>query len=168
MKTLAITAGLVAFLAIPVAAGQEMTVEEYVPRSALVVPEHPVPSAKFPFVDVHSHHGRAASMTAADVDSLLREMDAMNMGVMVNLSGGSGERLAKSVENMKGRHPSRFVIFANLSFENIADPDYGKKAAAQLEEDVHNGAQGLKIFKNLGMYSSTVISFGRKPWSHAR
>ena len=152
MKTLAITTGLVASLALPAAARQQMTVRDYEPRSALVVPGHPVTRAKFPFVDVHSHHGRAASMTAADVDSLIREMDALNMGVMVNLSGGSGERLAKSVENMKGRHPSRFVVFANLSFANIDDLDYGDKAAAQLEEDVRNGAQGLKIFKNLGMY----------------
>ena len=65
MKTLAITTGLVASLALPAAARQQMTVRDYEPRSALVVPGHPVTRAKFPFVDVHSHHGRAASTREA-------------------------------------------------------------------------------------------------------
>jgi uncharacterized protein len=42
-------------------------------------------------------------------------------------------------------------VFANIDFTNIDDPGYSKRAAAQLERDVQNGAQGLKIFKNFGM-----------------
>jgi len=30
-------------------------------------------------------------------------------------------------------------------------PGFGKRVAARLQEDVKNGAQGLKIFKNFGM-----------------
>ena len=132
---------------------QEMTVQQYHPKSSLVVPETPVSQARFPFVDVHSHH-RAGDMTEADVDSLIREMDWLNMAVMVNLSGGTGERLVKGITHMKDRAPTRFVLFANLNFEGIDDADYGVKAADQLEEDVQNGAQGLKIFKNLGMFTT--------------
>jgi len=32
------------------------TIEEYDPKSTLVVPEHQVERAKFPFIDIHSHH----------------------------------------------------------------------------------------------------------------
>ena len=39
-----------------VALAQELTVEQWTPRSTLVVEEHPVPRAKFPVIDVHSHH----------------------------------------------------------------------------------------------------------------
>jgi predicted TIM-barrel fold metal-dependent hydrolase len=125
-----------------------MTVDEYEPHSTLVVPQNPVPRAKFPFVDVHSHQWRP---TPEDVDQLIRDMDAMNMAVMVNLSGGSGEGLQQMVEVMKGRYPNRFVVFANISFEGIDESGYGERTAAQLEADVKNGAQGLKIYKNLGM-----------------
>ncbi len=69
-----------------------MGVEEYQPRSTLRVPEHLVTRARFPFVDVHGHQG--GLRTAADVDALVAKMDALNMRAMVNLSGGSGERLA--------------------------------------------------------------------------
>lgn len=130
--------------------GQTMTIEEYEPRSTLVVPEHPVTRAKYPFVDVHVHpDGR---MPPDSLAVLAREMDALNLAVMVNLSGGSGERLAAIVDNMRGRYPKRFLVFANLDFSEIDDPAWGRRAAAQLERDVRRGAGGLKIFKSLGMY----------------
>ena len=135
------------------ASAQEMTVEEYEPRSTLVVPENPITKSKYPFVDVHSHHWGAPDMDEADVAALIAEMDAMNMAVAVNLSGRSGELLKAAVDNMNGRYPGRFIQFANIDFNKIDDPDFGENAAAQLEEDVRNGAQGLKIFKNLGMFT---------------
>ncbi len=130
------------------AAAQTISIEEYEPKSTLVVPQHKVTRARHPFIDVHNHQ-RAASPEAAD--RLVKEMDALNMRVMVNLSGGYGERLKASVAALKGRYPDRFAVFANIDFTGIDDPDYGAKAARQFEQDVKNGAQGLKIFKGLGM-----------------
>ena len=129
-----------------------MTVDEYEPKSTLVVPENPITRAKYPFVDVHAHQ-RGAAMNAERVQELIDEMDKMNMAVMVNLSGRSGELLVNAVQNMNGRHPGRFIQFANIDFRRIDEPNFGENAAAQLEEDVKNGAQGLKIFKNLGMFT---------------
>ena len=138
-------------LSVLLAAAQTMSLEEYQPRNTLVVPQHPVTRAKFPFIDVHNHQGMRGGVTAEEVDKLIKDMDALNMRVMVNLSGGFGERLKKTVDVMKGRHPGRFAVFCNLNFQNIDDPEWSKKAVAQLEQDIRSGAQGLKIFKNLGM-----------------
>lgn len=138
--------------AAPAPAETPLTFEEYEPRSSLVVPEHHVTRARYPLIDVHNHQP-GTTMTADEAAALVAAMDGLNLAVMVNLSGGRGEDLAKSVANMKGRYPDRFVIFANLDFEGIDAPDWGAKAAAQLERDVRvGGAQGLKIFKNLGMF----------------
>ncbi|HKF42572.1 MAG TPA: amidohydrolase family protein [Thermoanaerobaculia bacterium] len=126
-----------------------MTVEEYEPKSTLVVPGKEVKRAKFPFIDVHNHQDRDQS--EAQVARLVSDMDGLNMKVMVNLSGGQGEEFVKGLKNLKGRYPKRFVVFANLDFTGIDQPGWGEKAAAQLEKDVKAGAQGLKIFKNLGM-----------------
>jgi predicted TIM-barrel fold metal-dependent hydrolase len=137
-------------LLIPAAlAAQTMTIEEYEPRSTLVVPSHSVPRAKYPFIDVHNH--QSTTLSAAEVDRLVKDMDALNMGVMVNLSGRSGDALVTGLRNLAGRHPKRFLVFANLDFARIDDPGYGERAAAQLARDVQNGAQGLKIFKNFGL-----------------
>ena len=53
---------LVFILASNFANGQNMDFESYDPPSTLVVPENPVTKAKFPFVDIHSHHWRMGSM----------------------------------------------------------------------------------------------------------
>jgi len=128
-----------------------MTIEEYEPISTLVVPEHPVPRAKFPFIDVHSHHFQGDQYTEEDLAEIISAMDQMNMGVLVNLSGGTGDKLAAMVENMKGHYPKRFVNFANIDFSDIGEPGWTERAVVQLEQDVEHGAQGLKIYKSLGM-----------------
>jgi uncharacterized protein len=128
---------------------QTMSIEDYKPRSTLVVPQHPVTRAKYPFIDVHNHQN--SQMPVAQLDKLVKDMDGINLQVMVNLSGGYGDSLEKGVANMKGHYKNRFVVFANIDFTNIDAPGYSQRAATQLERDVHNGAQGLKIFKNFGM-----------------
>src|SRR5439155_1528243 len=128
---------------------QTPSLEEYRPRSTLVTREHKIERARFPFIDIHSHH---ANPTAQHVDELVKEMDTINLRVIVNLSGGTGDQLRQTVATMKGRYPDRFVVFANLSYDDLDTPGYGKRAAARLEQDVKSGgAQGLKIFKNFGM-----------------
>ena len=126
-----------------------MSIEDYTPKSTLVVPEHPVTRARYPFIDIHNHQD--SLMKPEKLDQLVHDMDALNLRIMVNLSGGYGDRLERGVANMKGRYKDRFVLFANIDFTNVDAPDYSQRAAAQLERDVKNGAQGLKIFKNFGM-----------------
>src|SRR6266699_3906088 len=141
-------------------AQQTPTIEEYQPKSTLVTKEHRVERAKFPFIDIHSHHWNP---TPGEVDWLVREMDTINLRVMVNLSGGTGEQLQRTVEAMKGRYPSRFVVFANLSYDDLNTSGYGARAATRLEQDVKSGAQGLKIFKNLGMELKEFPGRARPP-----
>ena len=132
---------------------QEMGFEEYNPISTLVVPEHPVERAKFPFVDVHSHH---FNMPEQDLSQLIAAMDTLNMGVMVNLSGRSGDHLQGAIANVRQNYPNRFLVFANVDFSGVGSDGWGKAAAAQLEADVRNGASGLKIYKSLGLRNTDV------------
>ena len=140
---------LLAALSCGVALAQTMTIEEYEPKSTLVVPQHPVKRAKYPFIDVHNHQSRCLKPEC--LDKLVADMDALNLRVMVNLSGGYGDNLKRAVEAQKGRFKDRFVVFANIDFRDLDNPDYPARAAAQFQKDVGNGAQGLKIFKNFGM-----------------
>ncbi len=126
-----------------------MGFEEYNPPSTLVVPENPKTSAKFPFIDVHSHHWRMATM---DLDKLVKEMDELNMGVIVNLSGRGGKALKDITDHIKkSGHEDRVVVFTNINIQSIDDPDFTTATVQQLEYDVANGARGLKIYKSQGM-----------------
>lgn len=115
-----------------------MSIEEYEPRSTLKVPEHPKTRAKVPFIDVHGHQ---RLLSDSGVDRLVREMDAMNMGLMVNLSGSYGPALAERVKNLKGRDPDRFVVFANMPLNEVNRPDFGSYAAAHSGADTYGRAE---------------------------
>jgi predicted TIM-barrel fold metal-dependent hydrolase len=136
--------------AVTVTFSQEPTMdfEKYNPPSTLIVPEHHLTSAKFPFIDVHSHHRDMGSM---ELSRLIKPMDSMNMAVMVNLSGSNGPQLENMIRNIRENYPGRFLVFANVDFDQFGSPGWAEKALRQLEEDVRNGASGLKIFKNLGL-----------------
>ena len=58
--------------------------------------------------------------------------------------------LERMIQNIKAHYPKRFIVFANIDFNGIGEPGWTEKAVKQLEEDVHHGANGLKIFKDLG------------------
>ncbi|MGC4020909.1 MAG: amidohydrolase family protein [Cyclobacteriaceae bacterium] len=138
----------------------KMDFEEYDPPSSLVVGEHRLTRAKFPFIDIHNHQG---SMDSGDLSKLIADMDKLNMAVMNNLSGrgfssngkddfsGNDDHLLKSLDNIKKNYPNRFILFTTISFVDIDDPNWGTKTAHQIEENVKAGAKGLKIYKSLGL-----------------
>ncbi len=130
----------------------KMDFEAYDPPSSLVVEEHHIAKSKFPFIDIHNHQG---GMNTSDFKDLIAQMDKLNMAVMVNLSGrgfrSSGDHLEKSIENIKNRYPNRFILFTNIDFADIDNPEWAARTVKQLEEDVKRGAKGLKIYKSLGM-----------------
>jgi len=131
----------------------KMDFEAYDPPSSLVVEEHIIRKAKFPFIDIHNHQ---FGMPTMDLSDLTKKMDELNMAVMVNLSGrgrGSTEHLEKSIENVKKQFPSRFIVFTNVEFTGIDDAEWAKRVTKQLEEDVKLGAKGLKVYKSLGMFN---------------
>ena len=144
---------------------QEMNMESYTPKSTLVVPEHLIKKAKYPFVDVHNHQW---GMPGQDLASLLSDMNLLNMQVMVNLSGRGGDifhdnyggntfnegglsHLNGALSNVKNNGKGRLLVFTNIDFGGIDNPDWTKHTVAALENDVRNGAAGLKIYKDLGL-----------------
>jgi len=134
-----------------------VTFEEYEPKSTLVVPGKAITRAKFPFIDIHNHQWEMNGKD--DLNKLITEMDKLNMGIMVNLSGRgfnqdearSTAGLVKQIESVKTYYPNRFAIFTNIDFSKINEPDWTAKAVKTLEDDVKlRGAKGLKIYKSLG------------------
>ena len=129
---------------------QPPTIREYKPKSTLVVPQHPVPHAKFPVIDIHSH--QPTPISAGEFERVVKGMEDNNLRVLVNLSGSSGEQLRRGIDAIRAsKYRDRMVLFANVDFRQ-AGPGFGAKAARQLEEDIKAGALGLKIFKDLGMF----------------
>ncbi|GAA4456130.1 hypothetical protein GCM10023189_24900 [Nibrella saemangeumensis] len=129
--------------------------EEYDPVSTLKVPEHKLTRAKYPFIDVHNHQFQ---MDKGDLNKLIGQMDSLNMGIMVNLSGrGFTGNMSEStaffdgaLSNIGRTNPKRLVLFTNIDFSKVGENGWADRAVRTLEEDVKKGAKGLKIYKSLG------------------
>ncbi len=126
----------------------DLLLREFSPKTRLDVKQTPVLRARFPVIDVHFH-------LTADADPLETAvtMDKLNLQMVVNLGDGKtfGAALKRWVDKWVRPFPTRFAVMTNIDVSTINDPDFSKKAVAQLREDVRNGAIGLKIFKDLGL-----------------
>ena len=124
------------------------TILDYRPRSTVVATAHLVPKAKFPVVDVHSH----TTATAQNMPKLIEEMDALNLRVLVNLSGGQAASVKQKVDAIAASpYKDRFRVFANVEWNGAGGPGWEANALADLRQAVKNGAIGLKVFKGLGL-----------------
>lgn len=126
------------------------TIVQYHPRSTLVVPAHPVPRARYPVIDIHGHP--PALLSDAVIDQVGAAMDSLNLRVMVNANGSSGDRLTGQLAAIEAsRYRDRFVVFTTLDLRGVG-PGSGARIAAQLEADVKAGAAGVgEIGKGFGL-----------------
>jgi uncharacterized protein len=124
------------------------SIVDYRPNSTVVATPHLVPRAKFPVVDIHSH----LRVTPENMEQTIKEMDALNLRVLVNLSGGSGDGLRRLVQEIRGsKHADRFRVFATVNLTGVGSAGWAEREVAGLEQAIKDGAIGLKIFKNLGL-----------------
>lgn len=126
------------------------TIRQYRPRSTLVVPQHPVPKARFPVVDLHGHPPQISGPDV--VQRVVDAMDPVGVRVMVNANGTSGERLRQALDAIRtSRYPDRMVMFTAIDVRGLA-PGAGPRLAGQLEADIKAGAVGLgEIMKDFGL-----------------
>ena len=124
---------------------------DYRPKSMLVVPEHFSWKAKFPVIDFHGHPFTQLQSPDA-VRQMGREMDSLNLRVMIATNNISGENLKRTqaiiaqVPEMK----NRVAIFTGISLNGFG-PGSAEKIIAQLEADVAAGAVGIgEIGKGFG------------------
>jgi uncharacterized protein len=125
---------------------------DYRPRNTLVVPEHPVPKAKFPAIDYHGHPTGQLN-SAEGLDELGRALDGIGVRVMVVANNVRGALLRETVARVR-EHPTmrdRVRILTGIDFSDVG-PGWAERAVAQLEADVAAGAVGVgEIGKQFGL-----------------
>jgi predicted TIM-barrel fold metal-dependent hydrolase len=126
---------------------------DYRPRSTLVVPEHPVPKAKFPAIDFHGHPRGDLTSTAEGLERLGDQLDPINVRVMVvanSVSGGDLKRMVAAIA-ASPRMKDRVRVLTGIDFRDVG-PGWAERAVAQLEADAAAGAVGIgEIGKWLGL-----------------
>lgn len=130
-----------------------LLLRDFKPRSLLHVTEHEVTGARFPVIDVHNHVNDARSAGRGHVNpaSLVELMDRLNIQTIVILTGGWGQPLQLVLDEMVKPYPGRFMVFTQIDWSRIDDPDFSQEMVMQIDDAVRRGARGLKVLKDFGL-----------------
>jgi len=152
-------------------AGEPLLLKDFRPRSMLHVHETRVETPRFPVFDVHTHLtfagpsregvavGEEVHFTTSAKDALA-VMDRKGVRAMVNLTGGVGAGLEKTLDALDRAHPGRFYSCTQPIYGEFLDPRYPQLQADDIERAAKAGAKGLKILKTLGLYLRERITEG--------
>jgi uncharacterized protein len=126
--------------------------KDFSPKPMVHVAAHEVKRAKFPVFDVHSHVNDAMGIADhVNPAELVSMMDRDNIRTIVILTGMWGDRLQNVIDEMVKPYPGRFMVFTQLDWSKIDDPNFSDLMVKQIDDSVARGARGLKILKELGL-----------------
>jgi predicted TIM-barrel fold metal-dependent hydrolase len=133
-----------------------MLLKDYTPQSKLQTKTTSVNKPSFSVIDAHNHIGTpfGSDWLNRSLSEFISLLDQASVRVFVDLDGGWGEDiLQKHIEHFKAAAPERFVHFGGIDWScwtehGVRFPDW---AANRLREQVRWGAQGLKIWKKIGL-----------------
>jgi predicted TIM-barrel fold metal-dependent hydrolase len=129
-----------------------LLLKDFKPVSMLHAAAHPVDKAKFYVIDVHNHVNDAARIDEhMPPERVVEVMNATNVKTIVILTGMWGDKLQAVIDEMVKPYPGRFMVFTQLDYSKIDDPDFGDEMVALLHDSVSRGARGLKFLKDLGL-----------------
>jgi len=107
-------------------------------------------------IDMHQH----INGTTQHISRAVKIMDAVGIGIAVNLSGGTVTRGKNGEPSEFERTKAiadtlfsgRFLYYMNLDYAGWEEPDFADRAAKQIDEGHRLGAAGFKEYKRLGLF----------------
>ncbi len=138
------------------AAKNDIPLSQFKPVPKLVTKETVVTRPRFPVIDAHNHLSLDGfgGWDKRPVAELLDILDAADVRVYVDLDGGWGEDILEThLDHFKAAAPERFRCYGGVAWDKWPEHGsrFGEWAAARLRQQAARGAQGLKIWKPLGL-----------------
>ncbi|MFC1961385.1 amidohydrolase family protein [Chloroflexota bacterium] len=136
---------------------QDLLLSEFLPKPQLVTAETVITTPQFPVIDAHNHLGEdfGGGWCNRPVAELLDVLDEAGIHALVDLDGGWGEDiLQQRLDTFKTAVPERFCFFGGVDWTQwpAQGDNFGEWAAQRLREQARWGAQGLKVWKHLGLH----------------
>jgi len=129
-----------------------LLLKDFTPISMLHAPAHNIDRAKYYVIDVHNHVNDAQRIEEhMPPQRVVEIMDKTNVKTVVILTGMWGDRLQKVIDEMVRPYPGRFIVFTQIDWSKIDDPNFSGAMVLQIRDAVRRGARGLKVLKDLGL-----------------
>ena len=129
-----------------------LLLRDFHPKSMMHATVHNVDRARFPVIDVHNHINDAARIDEhMPPEKIVQVMDAVNVRTVVILTGMWGDKLQQVLDEMVKPYPGRFMVFTQVDWSKIDDPNFSQEMVRQLDDAVKRGARGLKVLKDFGL-----------------
>jgi uncharacterized protein len=130
-----------------------LLLKDWTPKPMVHLPHHEVDRAKFYVIDMHNHVNDAVGIRGPQVPpaEVVKHMDEANVQKIVILTGMWGDKLQSVLDTMVKPYPDRFIVFTQMDWSKIDDPNFSQEMVAQLDDAVKRGARGLKILKDWGL-----------------
>ena len=134
-----------------------MLLKDFKPQSKLVTKTTLLNKPRFPVVDAHNHLADpfGGGWDHKPISQLLDQLDEAGVTHYVDLDGGWGEEiLERHLDHFKNAAPDRFQIFGGVDWSKWQEMGnaFPEWAAKRLGAQKGRGAQGLKIWKPLGLH----------------
>jgi predicted TIM-barrel fold metal-dependent hydrolase len=130
--------------------------KDYRPQSKLVTVETHVEQPRFPAIDAHNHLGAdfGGAWDHKPLPELLDRLDDAGIVCYIDLDGGWGEEILNAhLDHFKQHAPERFQVFGGVDWSQWSEQGdaFPEWAATRLKAQKERGAQGLKVWKGLGL-----------------
>lgn len=134
-----------------------MLLTNYRPQSKLITKTTQTHKPKFPVIDAHNHLSDefGGGWDKKPLSQLLDHLDEAGVTHYIDLDGGWGEDiLYRHLDYFKQPAPDRFKIFGGVDWSKWAEMGdaFPEWAAGRLKVQKERGAEGLKIWKPLGLH----------------
>ncbi len=134
-----------------------MLLTNYRPQSKLITKTTQIHKPKFPVIDAHNHLSDefGGGWDKKPLSQLLDHLDEAGVTHYIDLDGGWGEDiLYRHLDYFKQQAPDRFQIFGGVDWSKWAEMGdaFPEWAAGRLKVQKERGAEGLKIWKPLGLH----------------
>jgi predicted TIM-barrel fold metal-dependent hydrolase len=100
-------------------------------------------------VNVHAH---GASPREEVFKAEIEVLDRVGIGTVVVLDGGRSDGNLPAWMDLRGKYPGRLAVFLKADFRGIREPGFFDNLVRELEAAAKLGVQGVKVWKDVGMY----------------
>lgn len=150
------------FMASPVVAQNPETLllKNYRPKSIYKIPITPINKARFPVIDIHSHHWMVKNEEG--IKEWIGQKDRYGVEKTILLTMASGPAF-DSIYKVFTPYLDRFELWCGFDYTGYQEPGWSERAVKELERCVQVGARGVGELGDKGLgeiFSEPVPAYG--------